>query len=469
LRSSHDVSGKRILVVEDGLIMARDIERRLHAMGYGVAGVVASGDEAVRMAMHVHPDLVLMDVNLRGGMDGIQTAQKIRSVVDIPVVYVTAYSDDATLERARATDPFGYVLKPFEEKELRTTIEMALYRHGLDKRLRESELRYRALSELTSSYAYSVLISPEGDVSVEWVTEAFGRLTGAEPGALTRYMEYVHPDDAAVLAHREKQLLAGLTVVVEYRLKLVNGTYRWIRDHAHPAPRKEKHDPVRVTGSVQDISHDKNAQSLAEEGDRLRASRDASVGAHVVAQGKRVLMLLDSRGTPAVLKNEPAGEIAERLRDLIHIQSLVYGGSKAPGALLGKHLKSVVADAFRYMGASRLTYTVDAAHMEVGAEASADVLLIANELVYHGLRHSMPSGRKGVIHVSVGCQENGDLILEVKDDNPASGKDNELRKPKTPGMRFLHELVMRLNGRAEVEKGEQTVFRIRIPATSLVG
>jgi two-component sensor histidine kinase len=71
--------------------------------------------------------------------------------------------------------------------------------------------------------------------------------------------------------------------------------------------------------------------------------------------------------------------------------------------------------------------------------------------------------------VSVGCQENGDLILEVKDDNPASGKDNELRKPRTPGMRFLHELVTRMSGRAELQKGEQTVFRIRIPAGSLAG
>lgn len=469
LRSSHDVSGKRILVVEDGLIMARDIERRLHSMGYGVAGVAASGEEAVRMAMHVRPDLVLMDVNLRGGMDGIQTAQEIRSVVDIPVVYVTAYSDDATLKRARTTDPFGYVLKPFEEKELRTTIEMALYRHGSDKRLRESEARYKTLSELTSSYAYSILIGPDHDVSVEWVTEAFERLTGAVPAALVRYEEYVHPDDEVVLAHREKQLLAGQNVVVDYRLRQTDGSYRWIRDHAHPAPRPETKGSMRVTGSVQDISHHKNVQHLEEEGDRLRASHEQEVGSRVVAQGKRMMLLLNSRGTPASLKSEPAGEMADRMRELVHIQTLVYGAGKGAAATLGRNLKSIVSDAYRHLAVPRLTYTVEAEHVEIGAEASVDILLIANELVHHGLKLAGPGGRKGVIHVIIAKGEGGELILEVRDDNPASGKDIDLRKPKSAGLRFAQGLIGQLNARVELERGEETVFRVRVPASALAG
>jgi two-component sensor histidine kinase len=136
-----------ILVVEDGLIMARDIERRLTTMGYRSAGVAATGEDAVRKARDNHPDLVLMDVNLKGPIDGIQAAQQIRLAADIPIVYVTGYSDDATLLRARVTEPFGFVLKPFDERELRTTIEIALYRHQVNRRLRESEQRYRAIVE----------------------------------------------------------------------------------------------------------------------------------------------------------------------------------------------------------------------------------------------------------------------------------------------------------------------------------
>ncbi len=140
-------SSARILVVEDGLIMARDIERRLTTMGYRSAGLAATGEDAVRKARDNHPDLVLMDVNLKGSIDGIQAAQEIRLAADIPIVYVTGYSDDATLLRARVTEPFGFLLKPFEERELRTIIEIALYRHQVDRRLRESEQRYRTIAE----------------------------------------------------------------------------------------------------------------------------------------------------------------------------------------------------------------------------------------------------------------------------------------------------------------------------------
>jgi two-component sensor histidine kinase len=140
-------SSARILVVEDGLIMARDIERRLSTMGYRSAGLASTGEDAVRKARENHPDLVLMDVNLKGSMDGIQAAEQIRLTADIPVVYVTGYSDDATLARARATEPFGFVLKPFNERELRTTIEIALYRHQVNRNLRESEQKYRKIAE----------------------------------------------------------------------------------------------------------------------------------------------------------------------------------------------------------------------------------------------------------------------------------------------------------------------------------
>ena len=127
--------------------MARDIERRLTTLGYRSAGVAATGEDAIRKARENHPDLVLMDVSLKGPIDGIQAAQQIRLAADIPIVYVTAYSDEATLMRARVTEPFGFLLKPFEERELRTIIEMALYRHQVDRRLRESEEHYRAIAE----------------------------------------------------------------------------------------------------------------------------------------------------------------------------------------------------------------------------------------------------------------------------------------------------------------------------------
>lgn len=119
----------KILVVEDENIVALEIKKRLQKLGYIVPGVASTGEDAISKAEGIRPDLVLMDIMLKGEIDGIHAAGEIRKRFNIPVVYLTAYSDEETLQRAKLTEPYGYILKPFEEDDLRTTIEIALYRH----------------------------------------------------------------------------------------------------------------------------------------------------------------------------------------------------------------------------------------------------------------------------------------------------------------------------------------------------
>ena len=129
----------KILVVEDESIVARDLINRLNRFGYAVLGTVASGEEALEEIGRSRPDLVLIDITLRGSIDGIETAARIREEFGLPVVYLTAHSDDHTLERAKKTEPLGYILKPFEDRELHATLDVALYRHETSRRLRENE------------------------------------------------------------------------------------------------------------------------------------------------------------------------------------------------------------------------------------------------------------------------------------------------------------------------------------------
>lgn len=119
----------KILVVEDENIVALEIKKRLQKLGYIVPGVASTGEDAIIKAEGILPDLVLMDIMLKGEIDGIHAAGEIRSRFNIPVIYLTAYSDEETLERTKLTEHYGYILKPFEEEDLRTTIEIALYRH----------------------------------------------------------------------------------------------------------------------------------------------------------------------------------------------------------------------------------------------------------------------------------------------------------------------------------------------------
>ena len=132
------MAGEQILIVEDELIVADDIKRTMERLGYSVAAIVRSGEEAIHKADELQPDLVLMDIVLKGEMNGIEAAAKIGKL-NIPVIYLTAYTDPETLELAKVTEPYGYLVKPFKERELRSAIEIALYKSKMEKKLKERE------------------------------------------------------------------------------------------------------------------------------------------------------------------------------------------------------------------------------------------------------------------------------------------------------------------------------------------
>jgi len=135
----------QIMIVEDESIVAKDIEMSLNKLGYSVCSLASSGEEAIRKAGEHRPDLVLMDIVLQGEMSGVEAAGQIRLQFDIPVIYLTAYADEKTLNLAKITEPFGYMLKPFEEKKTHTAIEMALYKHKREKSLKERSEWLKAL------------------------------------------------------------------------------------------------------------------------------------------------------------------------------------------------------------------------------------------------------------------------------------------------------------------------------------
>jgi PAS domain S-box-containing protein len=168
------MTAARILIVEDDRIVARDIEQQLLRLGYVVTGITARGDAALALATETRTDLVLMDVRVQGPMDGIDAARQIRAACQIPVVFLTAYADEDTLRRASAAEPFGYVLKPFEDAQLHTVIGMALYKHASEQRLRASEQRYA----VTLASIGDAVISTDAQLAVTFLNPAAERLTG---------------------------------------------------------------------------------------------------------------------------------------------------------------------------------------------------------------------------------------------------------------------------------------------------
>ncbi|MEX0779645.1 MAG: PAS domain S-box protein [Balneolales bacterium] len=164
----------KILIVEDEFILAQDIKNRLIALNYEVVGLCSNGEDAIEQTIQNNPDLVLMDIRLEGEKDGIETADQIQKEMDIPVVFLSAYADKETVKRARMSEPMGYLIKPVEEKELETTIEMALYKHQITRRMRENE-KWLAT---TLSHVGDAVIRTDSDKCVILLNPTAENLTG---------------------------------------------------------------------------------------------------------------------------------------------------------------------------------------------------------------------------------------------------------------------------------------------------
>ncbi len=268
---------KSILIVEDEGIVADEIRSRLKNLDYKVVGIADKGLDAIERAREKNPDLVLMDIRLKGEMDGVEAAEVIRTEFDIPVVYLTAYTDEATLRRAKITQPFGYLIKPFEERELRTTIEISLYNHMMERRLAESEARYRAVSELSSDFAFSLKAKEDGTFTLEWITDAFTSITGYSTKKVeipNDLMKIIHGDDLPTVlgylgAHPDDdQKSSESTEGFDFRLVTKSGEMRWMHGFLHPVWNDKRTALIRCFGAVKDITLRKRAQDL------IRIQRD---------------------------------------------------------------------------------------------------------------------------------------------------------------------------------------------------
>jgi PAS domain S-box-containing protein len=174
LNNEEQIAQESVLIVEDEKIVALHIKNRLESMNYHVVGAVPTGEEAVAMAEKKRPDVILMDIMLKGRMDGIEAAEIINETNSIPIVFLTASADDKSIQRAKITEPYGYLLKPFEERDLRSTIEIALYKNKIEKKLKESELLFRSTLKCIRE---GIISTDENDV-VKFVNNAAALLIG---------------------------------------------------------------------------------------------------------------------------------------------------------------------------------------------------------------------------------------------------------------------------------------------------
>ncbi|MFZ3166309.1 MAG: ATP-binding protein [Candidatus Methanoperedens sp.] len=253
------MSQTKVMIVEDERIVAEDIQRSLENLGYKVLSIVSSGEKAIDEANEKSPDLVLMDIVLKGKMDGIEAAGQIRSRFNIPVVYLSAYSDDNILERAKITDPFGYIIKPFNERELHINIEIALYKHKIEKELKES----REWFSTTLKSIGDAVIAADPKNRIIFMNSAAKSLTGWNiMDAIGKSMDEVY-DISEPAESPEENMNTG-----EIELICRDGKKRLIEECRAP----NMDEGGNILGSVlvfRDITERRKAEGILQENERL--------------------------------------------------------------------------------------------------------------------------------------------------------------------------------------------------------
>jgi PAS domain S-box-containing protein len=257
----------RILIVEDQVVLAKEISHRLRRANYHVVGTARSGREAVEKALHPGADLILMDIVLDGPMDGIDAAREIRSQSDAAIVFLTAHDETLYFERAKATEPYAFLSKPVSPVDLLRTVEMALYKHSMEKKVRESRQQLELVLEATDLSFWDWRIESDYVHTNRTATRKLGYSDEELPPSFSSLLHIVHPDDRSAYVAQVEAHFRGESdsVDTEFRLISRSGEWHWFRSRGRVVERSPDGTPLRMVGTMQDVTAHKNAARARRE------------------------------------------------------------------------------------------------------------------------------------------------------------------------------------------------------------
>jgi signal transduction histidine kinase len=351
----------RILIVEDERIVARDLQIRLTNLGYIVTEVASSKDSALASARRNRPDLALMDIRLNGVPEGIAAARELRADFNLPVIYLTGHSDTATLTEARMTEPFGYILKPFENRELVAAIETAVYKHKAETRLRDANNRLR----LAQRAGRVGVFDWNGETGEFYVTAELEELHQAAPGSIRTIDDlwgHAGSNGTGFLREKVEEWIKSDRddESWEYYVPVDHGAARWVQVRAK-AYRDVEGRPIRIIGTEVDITERKEMEDalLAKEKELERSNADLQAYAYTIAHDLQEPVRTLVCGIELIERDFAEKSNSSQSRLLFHVKNS------------GERLRSMIAGLLEY---SRVAHDDEPASRSRSAEALATVV-----------------------------------------------------------------------------------------------
>ncbi len=457
----------RILIVEDDLIIAEDNKKILIGLGYDVTAIAVSGDDALAKITLEMPDLVLMDIKLKGEMDGTEAAARIRAEFNIPVVYVTAYADELTLQKIKQTEPYGLIVKPFETQELKGVIENAIYKHEMENKVRQSEAFFKAivaasphgiqLSDLDGKITFSnlahqqILGMSEKEIVGKYVWDFVASEEGTRATQKT-YKKIIEDRPKPEVYYNQNLTSDGRTIEV-----MINWNY--ITD--------AKGNVTGLGSFITDITDLKRANDLIKKSLHEKELLLKEIH-HRVKNNLQIihsLLNLQAQHINADAPLEMFRQSQNRVRSMALLHEQLYRSEDLAKVDFGKYIRELTNNLYRVydIDPKKIVTQFTSEKVTLSIDLAVPCGLAVNELISNALKYAFPSDfqNKGKIEVKLHYRDDEAIELIVKDNGIGLPENFDPHESQSLGLRLVHLIVEdQLRGELHIERTQGTQFTI---------
>jgi PAS domain S-box-containing protein len=453
-----------ILIVEDSYIVAVHLQKSLENHGYAVNTIVDSGESALTEIKNRRPSLVLMDIMLRGKLDGIETAREVKKHFNIPVVYITALSDADTIQRAKITEPYGYLNKPFDDRQIFTTIEMALYKHAMEIKLRQSEERFYSTIKSISD----AVITIDRNFNVVYINPSAERVTGWKLTQVysTSIFEVlvlcddedaatmINPLQCALSGERESALLPNLLLITRNgtRTPIGEGSISPMMNDTGVATGlvlifKDLTEKINHKKIVKDLERKSLAALLdGQESERSRIAKDLHDGLGQTLNAIKMNINLK-------YDEEKKKQMLGKLIDEAIVESVKISENLLPAKLkdfdLATCLRSFCDDVSSVSLIPVQFNDYSSETIEIDQSQKINLYRIVQEAVNNALKHSAAQ----VINVQLNIDDDH-IQLMIEDDGQGFNKDSRYDLSRHHGLMNMRDRAEIMNGTLTIESDE---------------